>query len=189
MPSNVSRFKPAVVMGSFFCGLLVGTAVLYGSSARGDRDRCTPPSSTPFQAAHLFDPSQQQVGDRFFGLSVTEMKVSCFNDKYVGTVNFQGEIEVSGVYEPQAEVAGGIGACFYVVRQSESKLPRLLGDERNPWFCFRDPEQAREKFGDRDRDFLAKIIIDNYQIVLEPKGVTNGATLIGVIDTIPLDSP
>jgi hypothetical protein len=45
-----------------------------------------------------------------------------------------------------------------------------------------------EKVFNRNKGaFLAKIAIDNFQIIYEPKGVFNRATLIKIIDSIAIE--
>lgn len=125
-------------------------------------------------------------------LTVTKMKASCrtsgYDGTYYGTVTFQGEIVISGVYDPKYPLeASSEGVCFDVVRQDDSRLPRMWGDRRMPsWFCFDNPEKAKQLLG-AEGALLAKIVIDNYTVIHEPKGVINRATLIRVVDTIPIE--
>jgi hypothetical protein len=138
---------------------------------------------------NVFDPSKLRVGDRFMGLKVTKMEASCrtfgYDGTYEGRATFQGEIIISGVYDPKYPLVASEGVCFDVVRQDDSKLPRMWGDQRKPWFCFDNPEQAKQLLS-AEKALLAKIVIDNFTTVHEHKGVINRADLVGVVDTITI---
>jgi hypothetical protein len=139
---------------------------------------------------NVFDPSELQIGSRFMGLKVTKMDASCEtrgdNGEYLGTATFQGKIIVSGVYDPKYDVEGFENICFDVARQDDLKLPRMWGDPRTPWFCFKNPERTKQLLG-TEKVLLAKIVIDNFTTVHEHKGVINRADLVGVVDTIAIN--
>lgn len=122
------------------------------------------------------------------GLTVTKMDASCekngYDGEYQGTATFQGKIIVSGVYDPEYPLEGSEGVCFDVVRQDDLRLPRIWGDQRTPWFCFDNPERTKQLLG-AEEALLAKIVINNYIVMHEHKGVFNHANLVRVIDTIP----
>lgn len=103
---------------------------------------------------------------------------------YGGTATFQGKIIVSGVYDPKYPLASE-EVCFDVARQDDLSLPRIWGDLRTPWFCFDNPERTKQLLG-AEKALLAKIVIDNFTVIHEPKDIYNQATLVGVIDTIPI---
>jgi hypothetical protein len=136
---------------------------------------------------NVFDPSKLQIGSRFMGLKVTKIDASCetsgYNGEYIGTATFQGKIVVSGVYDPKYNVEGFENVCFDVASQDDLKLPRMWGDPRTPWFCFNNPERIKQLLG-TEKALLAKIVIDNFTIVHEHKGVINRADLVEVVDTI-----
>lgn len=61
----------------------------------------------------------------------------------------------------------------------------MWGDHLTPWFCFDNSERAKQLLG-AEEALLAKIVIQKYLTTQEHKGVVNGATLVKVIDTIPI---
>jgi hypothetical protein len=151
------------------------------------KDPCIPIEES--RTDNVFDPSKLRVGDRFMGLKVTKIDASCetsgYNGEYLGTATFQGKIIVSGVYDPKYGVEGFENVCFDVASQDDPKLPRMWGDPRTPWFCFDNPDRARQLLG-AEKALLAKIVIDNFTTVHEHKGVINRADLVGVVDTITI---
>jgi hypothetical protein len=160
-----------------------------GSPTQFGKDTCIPIEEP--RDGNVFDPSQLKAGDRFLDLKVITISASCRTSgsigTYDGTTSFQGEITVSGVYNPKKPLPGSEDVCFDVVAQDDPKLPRMWGDRRRPsWFCFDNPEQAKRRLGS-SKALLAKIVINNYTIRNEPKDTYNLATLVRVIDTIPIN--
>jgi hypothetical protein len=138
---------------------------------------------------NVFDPTKLQIGSRFMGLKVTKMDATCktngYDGMYLGTATFQGKIIISGIYNPRYEIEGGEDVCFNVAQQDDLKLPRMWGEQRVPWFCFDNPARAKQLLG-TEKALQIQIVIDNFTIVHEPKGVYNRATLVGVIDKVTI---
>lgn len=80
---------------------------------------------------------------------------------------YEGEITVSGVYymyEPQT-LLGGI-LCFRADEDTGYLIPREpdlygegMGDTRNPWFCFKNQDQAKKMF-----DLKMQEIFDDLEV-------------------------
>lgn len=96
-----------------------------------------------------------QVGD-FKALSIEKNKYGdnnvTYNIQYVGTTTISG-------YFYSDEVLGG-AICFNVSAKSEGKIPRVTGDQRDPWFCFSNPTQLPASAASIDNEVT--IEVSNY---------------------------
>jgi hypothetical protein len=94
---------------------------------------------------------------------------------------FEGEVVVSGKFTYD-EMFGSI--CFNVSEDSKASIPRLLDDDRYPWFCFNNltPPLARELFVRSRSNKMATILITDYELISAPKEVSDIAKLIKIID-------
>lgn len=141
----------------------------------------TDQNATDQSLAYRFDPSQVEPGDRLLGLEVVDVEVSSFgSDAYVGTVEFRGEVTLSGTYSPQTALVGSERAvpCFFVSEVSNTQLPRFSNDERNPWFCFTNPDAVQAAFGNTSTEQPATIVVDAYKTVYIPSDVYNEARFV-----------
>ena len=61
--------------------------------------------------------------------------------------DYTGQITVSGEYSRDFddEVQGDV-VCFVAKGSSAKLIPRKKGDERTPWFCFRNQKTAAQTF-------------------------------------------
>ena len=61
--------------------------------------------------------------------------------------DYTGQITVSGKYSRDFddEVQGDV-VCFVAKGSSAKLIPRKKGDERTPWFCFRNQKTAAQTF-------------------------------------------
>ena len=61
--------------------------------------------------------------------------------------DYTGQITVSGEYSRDFddEVQGDV-VCFVAKGSSAKLIPRKKGDERTPWFCFRNQKAAAQTF-------------------------------------------
>ncbi|GEM_PF-6072639 len=140
-------------------------------------------NSTEQSLLYRFDPAQVEPGDRLLGLEIADVEVFSFGpDAYVGTVEFQGEVIVSGTYSPQTALPGSeVGIpCFFVSGDSDSQLPRFGHDERDPWFCFTNPEIVQAAFENSSAEQLATIVVDSYKTVYVPSDVYNEARFVRI---------
>ena len=118
---------------------------------------------------NFFDPGAIVVGDTILGLRVKSKNVTrAFGDSvWVGSVVFDGEIEVSGVYQPHFDYPEVQSLCFHVDSVSSLRIPEFAPDAQTspngkPWFCFQNPERARSLLGASDSIRFATIVIDEY---------------------------
>lgn len=64
-------------------------------------------------------------------------------------IYYRGSVIVSGEYKAFSPTAVFVGGqlCFYADEETGYLIPRENGDERNPWFCFNNPEKAKKMLG------------------------------------------
>ena len=126
----------------------------------------TSPASAP-----RFDPGAIQPGDTVAGLVVDSKEVSrVFGDSaWVGTVVFDGEVELTGVYQSHFDWPEPRAACFHVAASSRSRIPRFEPDawtspDAKTWFCFTDTERAIQLLGAPDTPRVATVVVRRYRV-------------------------
>jgi hypothetical protein len=84
---------------------------------------------------------------------------------YFGVAWFHGQIELSGSTHrhPDSDLHD-VALCFEVDSASGARLPRWLGDERRPWFCFGNRVAAARALGPPSEGVPATIVIDRFTI-------------------------
>lgn len=129
---------------------------------------------------NFFDGTKIKIGDSIAGMKVTRVDVSKDNE---GVVQFTGKVTISGTYsyEEPNDFFGGF--IFEADKESLSRIPHLLGDERDNWFVFENQEKADQVFGKEKSKGKATITIDQYFINYQAKEVYNTAILDKVIQT------
>lgn len=135
-------------------------------------------------AENRFDPTKLKPGDRFLGLEVVSVEANSLpNYGFIGKARFRGEVTVSGTFDAGSQPDDELGVpCFYVDEASSQQLPRFLGDERTVWFCFNNPEEAKQALGGvRTEGKKVTIVINDYETVYYPSDVYDTATLVRVI--------
>jgi hypothetical protein len=172
-------------MQRFFALFCLGTIALTAGCITTSRDS-TPsinPVSSP-AADNIFDPAQVEPGDRVLGLEVTRVNVSRMEpqDQWVGTVNFEGEVTVSGIYSAYTPAdLNESFPCFNVDENSAEQLPRFPEDQRRTWFCFDNPEGVLQALGEPSNQSVS-IVIDRFEYAYIPSDVTNRATFVRVAE-------
>ena len=69
------------------------------------------------------------------------------HDELNGMDDYTGQITVSGEYNYSFDdEAVGPMVCFTADKASAKLIPRKKGDERGPWFCFRNQSVAIKTF-------------------------------------------
>ena len=69
------------------------------------------------------------------------------HDDLNGMDDYTGQITVSGEYNYSFDdEAMGPMVCFTADKASAKLIPRTKGDERSPWFCFRNQATALKTF-------------------------------------------
>ena len=111
-------------------------------AAQTDTPAVAEPARTP-RPPHVFDPDSVQVGDSVVGLRIEAMGVQrAYDGKPVGDVRFAGEARVRGRYQRHPDTDVDL-LCFFTDAESGMRLPRFPHDERRPWFCFANQQDAR----------------------------------------------
>ena len=140
-------------------------------------------------ASNYFDAGTLQVGDTVLGLRVVSKEVNrVFEDSvWAGDVKFEGEVEVSGVYQPHFDYPEPNALCFHLDSISALRIPEFAPDKWSsangkPWFCFNNPDQARALLGPPDSVRFARIVIDRYHQTRHFTDAVDGAELIRVLE-------
>lgn len=143
-------------------------------------------------APNEFDPATVATGDTVAGLRVVHVDVErVFEDSvWVGTVHFEGELAVEGVYQAHFDAPEVNAVCFHVDAGSAMRLPRFLPDTRTrprpiTWFCFSNPEVAVELLGPPEEPRHAGIVVDRYRLVREFTDAWDLAELVRVDNVGP----
>jgi hypothetical protein len=150
------------------------------------RERAARGAAGAGAATLRFDPLVISPGERVGSLTVREVHVSpsIVDGQPVGWVRFTGEIEMSGRVAPHPE-GSGLELCFFPDRESASRLPRMLHDERTVWLCFANHVQAREALGFEEG--RATLVLDDYRTVAERGEVVDSGRLVRVLAAVPLE--
>jgi hypothetical protein len=144
---------------------------------------CTPDTEGPVMAAapalkaHIFSPDTVRTGSQIAGWRVRDIKMVPALDRpseFVGTVRFEGETIVRGRFGTGPK---GEENCFFVEPGDDSRLPRLVHDERQRWFCFDGPNQPAVVAGDTA---LTRIVIADYVITYAFTDAFDTARLVGM---------
>lgn len=176
--------RRASIRRARFFPLCLALALLAGACRPGEGDPGDPPPAS--QAANRFDPASIQVVDRVLGLTVTHRDLSpapsMGDSVYVGSVEFSGELTLSGSYRPHPDYPEVQALCFDVDEVSAARLPRMRGDERRVWFCFTNQEEAVRALGSPPAEGRATIVIDEYRTVRQFTDAFDTATLLRVVE-------
>jgi hypothetical protein len=143
--------------------------------------------------SQAFDPGTIQLGDTLLGLSVAAADVSRALDDslWVGTVVFEGDLVLHGIYQqhpdwPQVELP-----CVHVVQlPSIGRIPRFPADpydrpDRKTWFCFDNPNVAMELLGPPAPPREIVIAVDRYRAQRDLGDGFDTAELAEVIEVGP----
>ena len=137
---------------------------------------------------YVFDPSNVRVGDTIAGLRVKAADVQRAADgDWVGTVRFEGEVQVAGALRPHpSEEVDAL--CFFVEETHRARLPRFTEDQRRPWFCFSNQAEAREMVRAIPEGGTVELIIDQFTYHFAHTDVVNGARLVRPLAHVRGDS-
>ena len=140
-----------------------------------------------------FDPATVQPGDTVLGLTVVAADVSPALDDslWVGTVVFEGDLVLHGIYQqhpdwPQVELP-----CVHVVQSpSIGRIPRFPADpydgpDRKTWFCFDNPDVASQLLGAPAPPREIVIAVDRYRAQRDLSDGFDTAELAEVIEVGP----
>ena len=130
-----------------------------------------------------FDPNAVEVGDRISGLALTALEANFYgenNELAYGTAEFEGEAIVIGEYQPDYLFPGSTEGypCFFLSADS-TPLPRFDFDERNPWFCFENPDAVETALG--SQPMMTTLRIDRFRIEYAASDVANSARFVDIV--------
>jgi hypothetical protein len=126
-----------------------------------DTPAVSQPARTP-RPPHVFNPDSVQVGDSVVGLRIDAMEVQRpYDGKPVGNVRFAGEARVSGRYQRHPDTEVDL-LCFFADTETGMQLPRFPHDERRPWFCFTNQEDARRMLRTPPDTGQTAIVVDGF---------------------------
>jgi hypothetical protein len=120
-------------------------------------------SGRPTPPGVRFDPATVRRGDSVGVLVVDSIYANrtVVDSTYVGMARFRGQIELSGRIIPHFDSdLRDESVCFEADSASAARLPRWAHDERRPWFCFSNPNDAATSLGPMSTDSDAIVIED-----------------------------
>ena len=117
------------------------------------------------------------------------------HDGLNGMDDYTGQITVSGEYNYSFDdEAMGPMVCFTADKASAKLIPRKKGDERSPWFCFRNQATAMKTFkipkkpakGYCEYRGKATVTVNQYSVYREASEGSDMAQLLGTQNIKPL---
>ena len=117
------------------------------------------------------------------------------HDEPNGMDDYTGQITVSGEYNYSFDdEAMGPMVCFTADKASAKLIPRTKGDERSPWFCFRNQATALKTFkipkkpakGYCEYRGKATVTVNQYSVYREASEGSDMAQLLGTQNIKPL---
>ena len=117
------------------------------------------------------------------------------HDELNGMDDYTGQITVSGEYNYSFDdEAMGPMVCFTADKASAKLIPRKKGDERSPWFCFRNQATALKTFkipkkpakGYCEYRGKATVTVNQYSVYREASEGSDMAQLLGTQNIKPL---
>lgn len=117
------------------------------------------------------------------------------HDEPNGMDDYTGQITVSGEYNYSFDdEAMGPMVCFTADKASAKLIPRKKGDERSPWFCFRNQATALKTFkipkkpakGYCEYRGKATVTVNQYSVYREASEGSDMAQLLGTKNIKPL---
>ena len=117
------------------------------------------------------------------------------HDDLNGMDDYTGQITVSGEYNYSFDdEAVGPMVCFSADKASAKLIPRKKGDERSPWFCFRNQATALKTFkipkkpakGYCEYRGKATVTVNQYSVYREASEGSDMAQLLATKNIKPL---
>ena len=159
------------------------TILLLGSGCEPAPAARVPVDSTPAapQPANRFDPAAVRRGDTVVGLVLDSIdRARTPSDEWVGSARFAGVLTISGRTFRHPDGDDYPFPCFEADSASARRLPQWAGDERRPWFCFENADEARTRLGAGGPGHAATIRIDRFTIHRSLSDAVNSAHLLAV---------
>jgi len=134
----------------------------------------------PYTSAD-FDLNTVKVGDQIGSMRIISRVSYGAIDKNNYSIDdasiaFIGQVVIKGAYTESR----GDRCIVDLDESSTSKIPRMIGDDRDIWFCFNESNLVKQEFVKGD-DEIVEIVIDNYVINAYPSEVYNTADLVRVV--------
>ncbi len=127
---------------------------------------------TPAPPPLTFDPGGVQPGDTIGGMVVVSKDVRREgpDSLWIGTVVFEGDLVVQGVYQQHPDWPTVQTPCFQVTDPvSAARVPRFTSDamgqgDARTWFCFSNPDVAQDLVGDPQEPHEVVIALSRYEV-------------------------
>jgi hypothetical protein len=142
----------------------------------------------PARPGIRFDPAALQPGERVGELVADSISArrTIVDSTHVGVAWFTGQIELTGwtMLHPDADLRD-VAVCFEADEASAARMPRWEHDERRPWFCFTNRDDAQRMLGPPSDRVPATIVIEQFTIYRGLTDEVNSARLVSVRDHLP----
>ena len=147
--------------------------------------------------AATFDPATIQRGDTVLGLTVSSVQVGRALDDsmWVGSVVFEGDLVLHGIYQPHPDWPLVTLPCLHVVQPASiTRVPHFpadpfTGPDSRTWFCFDDADAALELLGSPERPREVVIAVGRYRAQREVSDSYDTAELAEVLEIGPAAGP
>ncbi len=168
-----------------------------GASAGVVEGTATAAESLAAAAAATFDPGTLQTGDTVLGLTVASVEVGRVLDDsmWVGSVVFEGDLVLHGIYQPHPDWPVVTLPCLHVVQPASiTRVPHFpadpfTGPDSRTWFCFDDADAALELLGSPERPREVVIAVGRYRAQRQVSDAYDTAELAEVIEVGPAAGP
>jgi hypothetical protein len=154
------------------------------SAAGATVDTTTAAPAGGMKAGAAFNATQVKKGDKVGALEVAANKTQAAPQSrtgVAGSVEFKGEVQLSGSYRAHFDYPEVKEACFWVDIDDWSKLPRVQGDDRIKWFCFVNKDDAIHQLGALGTETRATIVVRDYTTNIAETDAFDTAKLVRVV--------
>jgi hypothetical protein len=181
--------------------IVIALLALAGCGSEPEQERADDPPatipdtvSTPVPEPMLggFDPGALAVGDSVLGLRVASMDVArAFEDSvWVGSVTFEGELGLRGIYQGHYDYPEVPAPCFHVTDSaSVGRVPRFAPDSYSTrmktWFCFVNADEAIDQLGLPEVPREASIVVTDFAAVRHFTDAVASARLLRTLEVGP----
>jgi hypothetical protein len=185
------RRADRAVAGGFLLGFLVAACdeaprreTLRGDTTprretlRGDTIR----RARDFRPGIRFNPATLRPGTRVGELVADSVAADTrsIDSTSFGVARFRGQIELSGWTLGHSD-PDSRAICFEADSASAARLPRWLGDERRPWFCFVNRDAAARALGPPSEGVYATVVIERFTIHRGGSDEVNSAAFVRLV--------
>lgn len=162
------------------CALLLVGACGPDAEAKGESELAADRPAGP-RPPLIFDPPSLRRGAEIGEMRVDSLDVVWGEGvgEWVGVVRFTGAVRLTGSAIPHLVDPEADAVCFEADSASGRRLPRWPGDERRPWFCFENTDDARRMLGSADSARPATVMVDRFTTVRAFTDAVNSARLVG----------